>query len=66
MKKLLLLTVLSGLFLFGCSDVGTNNITEPVSSPSASSKQIVKLPERQNASTEWDWSTWKRFKNNKT
>ena len=66
MKKLLLLTVLSGLFLFGCSDVGTNNITEPVTSPSAGSKQIVKLPERQNVSTEWSWSTWKRFNNKET
>lgn len=62
MKKLLLLTILSGLFLFGCSDMGTNNnITEPASS--ASTKQIVQMPDRQNVSTEWNWSTWKRVKN---
>ncbi len=41
MKKLLILAAtISGMFLFGCSNLVTNNTSQPVSS----SKQIVKLP----------------------
>ena len=47
MKKLLVLAAIAtGLFLFGCSDLGTNNTTQPVSS----SKQIVKLPAKASLS----------------
>lgn len=43
MKKLLVLAAIAtGLFLFGCSDLVTNNTTQPVSS----GKQIVKLPSK--------------------
>ncbi len=43
MKKLLILAVIAtGLFLTGCSDLVTNNTSQPVSS----GKQIVKLPSK--------------------
>jgi hypothetical protein len=49
MKKLLILVAMASLVLFGCSDLGTNNMTNPVSSSSsAQSKTIIQLPAAAN------------------
>jgi len=53
MKKLLVLTaVVTGLFLFGCSDLVTNNSTQPTTP----SKQLVKLPAKTGLSKASDLS----------
>lgn len=54
MKKLLILAVLvTGIFFFGCSDLVTNNSSQPVSS----GKQFVKLPSKAGLSKESSLST---------
>ncbi len=56
MKKLLILAAISiGLFLFGCSDLVTNNSPQPASS----GKQVVKLPAKTGLSKSSDLSVSK-------
>ncbi|MCL5029168.1 MAG: hypothetical protein M1480_09130 [Bacteroidetes bacterium] len=48
MKKLFYLFVLAGLFFFGCSDVGTNVVNQPVTS----NKTILKMPAKSGLDSE--------------
>jgi hypothetical protein len=48
MKKLYLFIAAISLFYFGCSDVSTNNVNQPVSSD----KQFIQLPAKSGLSTE--------------
>ena len=48
MKKLYLFIAAISLFYFGCSDVATNNVNQPVNS----GKQMIQLPAKSGLSTE--------------
>ena len=48
MKKLYLLIAAASLFYFGCSDVSTNNVNQPVNS----GKQIIQLPAKAGMNVE--------------
>jgi hypothetical protein len=48
MKKLYFLLAALSLFYFGCSDVATNNVNQPVNS----GKQLVQLPAKSSLGTE--------------
>jgi hypothetical protein len=48
MKKLFFFLIAMGLFYFGCTDVGTNNINQPATAD----KQVIQLPESAGLATE--------------
>ncbi len=61
MKKLFYLVVLAGLFFFGCSDLGTNNVNQPVNS----NKTIVKIPAKSGLDSELGLSVSKNIDGNR-